>query len=325
MVIANEKTQLITQDNHTIPVYYFKNTDNLPQPKAIIQIIHGMSEHHVYYEDFIKYFNNLGFDIVIHDQRGHGNAVKNIKNLGYISGNHGGRKLISDGILVTEYIKNKFNNTPLILLGHSMGALVAKGMVIKTNKNNTNYYKILILTGSPGFFPNIICKIGRFLLNFEIKRQTTKKINGKHAISPITKFLVNYIFNFKFRKAHKIFAWVTRDSNWLNKILTDKRAAFIPQNQFFLDLIYLLEYIKNKKNIAVIDKNFPMLFLDGAVDPVNNKTRQSKKLINRFKSSGIKNIKHIIYPHARHHLCIEINRNDVFADIEKWLDSNKAK
>lgn len=317
--IHKEYFLLFTKDNHKIPVYYFKNTANLEQPKAIIQIIHGMSEHHAYYQDFINYFNNLGFDIFIHDQRGHGQAVRNIKQLGYITDTNGGSKLISDGILVSEHIKNNFEHIPLILFGHSMGALVAEGMVIKTNKKNNHYYHTLILTGSPGLFPSIVCKIGRFLINWEIKRQTIKKINGKRAISPFGGFLVNYVFNFQFRNEGKFFAWATRDKIWLDKFLTDKRAAFIPKNQFWLDLIYLLEFIKNNKKIAYINKDMPIIFLDGAVDPVNNKTRQTRKLIKRFKSLGINNIKHFIYPNTRHHLCIEINRNEVFKDIENCL------
>ena len=37
-----------------------------------------------------------------------------------------------------------------------------------------------------------------------------------------------------------------------------------------------MKYINNK------NKTLPILFLDGAVDPVNNKTKQTKKLIEKF-------------------------------------------
>lgn len=315
--MTSKKTTIKTPDNHHIPVYFFKNTINLDTPKANIQLIHGMCEHKDYYLDFIKYFNNLGYDITIHDHRGHGSAVENIADLGFLAEENGGKKLISDSILVTEHIRQESPNTELILLGHSMGALVAQVMLMQDHKENKNNYNILLLTGSPGYTPAIECWLGKLLIKFEIARQKLKK----HAVSPIAKFLVGYGFNFAFRKEHKLFAWTTRDNIWLDKFLADPRAGYIPPNQFWLDLIYLLEIVKNKKNHQYIRPEFPIIFLDGAVDPVNFKTNFTKKLINKFNKIGLKNIKQLVYPDTRHHLCIETNRDVIFADINKLITS----
>lgn len=309
------KTIIKTPDNYNIPVYFFKNTLNLDIPKANIQLIHGMCEHKDYYLDFIKYFTNLGYNITIHDHRGHGSAVENISDLGVLAEEDGGQKLISDSILVTKHIKQQNPNIDLVLLGHSMGALIAQSMLMQDHKENKNNYSILLLTGSPGYTPAIECSLGKLLIKFEILRQKLKK----HAISPTTSFLLNYVFNFSFRKEHKPFAWITKDNKWLDKFLADPRASYVPPNQFWLDLIYLLERVKNKKKYQYIKSDFPIVFLDGAVDPVNFKTNFTKKLIKKLNKIGIKNIKHLVYPNTRHHLCIEANRDVIFADINKLI------
>lgn len=300
-------------DQHSIPLFIFKAKQL--NPNGIIQIVHGMSEHHEYYLDFINYFNLHGYDIYIHDQRGHGKAVNKTSELGYLANQNGDKCLINDTIKVSEYIRKTNYNSQIMLLGHSMGALVAQAAVITSLANHKDYYCQLILTGTPGLAPWWQCKLGKLYLKFEIARQ----LHHKHSVSPFAKFLVNYIFNFNFRHEKKLFAWATRDKIWLEKFLADERAGFIPQNQFWIDLINLLEFIRSTKNLSHHNNKIPILYLDGADDPINNKTKQTQKLVTLLHQLGSTNVNHLVYPETRHHLCIEINRHDIFKDILKRL------
>ena len=42
--------------------------------RAVVQLVHGMSEHKERYIPFMQYLAKLGYVVVIHDHRGHGKS-----------------------------------------------------------------------------------------------------------------------------------------------------------------------------------------------------------------------------------------------------------
>ena len=54
--------------------------------RAVVQLVHGMSEHKERYIPFMEYLAEKGYITVIHDHRGHGKSVKNPDDLGYMYG-----------------------------------------------------------------------------------------------------------------------------------------------------------------------------------------------------------------------------------------------
>ena len=56
------------------------------KPRAIVQLVHGMSEHKERYIPFMQYLAKLGYVVVIHDHRGHGKSVKHQDDLGFTYG-----------------------------------------------------------------------------------------------------------------------------------------------------------------------------------------------------------------------------------------------
>ncbi|WP_286078086.1 alpha/beta fold hydrolase, partial [Thomasclavelia cocleata] len=137
--------------------------DNLPldviistcaDPKGIVQIAHGMCEYKERYLDFINNLNQNGYIVIIHDHRGHGKSVLNENDLGYFY-NDGASAIVEDIYLLSKYIKNRFNDLPLYLLGHSMGSLIVRNYIQKYD------YEIdgLIICGSPSY--NKLTKVGK--------------------------------------------------------------------------------------------------------------------------------------------------------------------
>lgn len=53
-------------------------------PKAIVQIVHGMCEYKERYLDFINFLNKNGYIVIIHDLRGHGKSILTKDDLGYL-------------------------------------------------------------------------------------------------------------------------------------------------------------------------------------------------------------------------------------------------
>ena len=90
--------------------------------RAVIQLVHGMSEHKERYLPFMKFLAKQGYVTVIHDHRGHGKSVKYQQDLGYTYGG-GANAMLQDIGTVNRKIHVHFPDLPVILMGHSMGSL----------------------------------------------------------------------------------------------------------------------------------------------------------------------------------------------------------
>ena len=124
--MKNEYTITSNQDSLKISVLEY-----VPEkPKCIVQIAHGMCEYKERYEEFMKFLCKNGCLCVINDHRGHGNSVKDENDLGYFY-DESGDAIVEDLHQITNYVKDKYPNLPLYLLGHSMGSLIVRKYIKK--------------------------------------------------------------------------------------------------------------------------------------------------------------------------------------------------
>ena len=106
-----KKIKINSTDNYKLSLHIF----DAKKPKAIIQIVHGMAEHQVRYENIANILSKNGFVVVTSDMRGHGLEEK---ELGFFKEKDGHQQLIEDQIKIREYIEENYNGTPVILFGH---------------------------------------------------------------------------------------------------------------------------------------------------------------------------------------------------------------
>ena len=56
------------------------------QPKAVLQIVHGIAERVERYDHFARYLNSLGYLVVAEDHMGHGKSLDENGVRGYFHG-----------------------------------------------------------------------------------------------------------------------------------------------------------------------------------------------------------------------------------------------
>ena len=113
-------------------------------PRAIVQIVHGLGEHMGRYDHVAQRLNSWGFDVRAHDHYGHGRS----------SGARGGlpstMRLVDDLAAVVDETRRVCPDVPLILLGHSMGGLVAASFIAR----EVRPVEALVMS-SPAFDPGL--------------------------------------------------------------------------------------------------------------------------------------------------------------------------
>ncbi|MBQ8963314.1 MAG: alpha/beta fold hydrolase [Clostridia bacterium] len=142
-------------ENLTIP----SQVDGLPlsvclvtpdsgEPKALVQLAHGMAEHKERYLPFMEYLADHGYAALINDHRGHGGSVRDPGDLGYFYAG-GADALVEDLHQLTLWLRSRFPDRKLFLFGHSMGSLAVR--VYRQRYDGD--IDALVVCGSPGRNP----------------------------------------------------------------------------------------------------------------------------------------------------------------------------
>lgn len=114
---------LIASTGDHVAVQDWPLDDDVPM-RGVVLIVHGLGEHGGRYNHVARKLNSWGFAVRAHDHYGHGESA------GVRGGLPDKKRLISDLADVVATTRGRMpRSTPLILLGHSLGGLVAAQFV----------------------------------------------------------------------------------------------------------------------------------------------------------------------------------------------------
>jgi len=68
-----------------------------------------------------------------------------------------------------------------------------------------------------------------------------------------------------------------------------------------------------------VPKDLPLFLLSGTMDPVGNFGSGVEKTYGLLRRAGSSDLTLKLYPDGRHEMLNEINREEVYHDIYKWL------
>ena len=81
--------------------------------------------------------------------------------------------------------------------------------------------------------------------------------------------------------------------------------------------------IQKKINLSRMQKNLPVYFFAGQLDPVGNMGNGVLQAVQAFKKAGMQDVLVELYPHMRHECHNEVGKEKVFADILQWLEQRR--
>ena len=226
------------------------------QPKAIIQISHGMAEHLERYENFIYFLVNNGFVVYMNDHLGHGKSVACEKQLGYFGKKTGYIYLCEDMKKLTDIAKNEYPDIPFILFGHSMGSMLAR-LYTERYGNETDG---VIYCGTTG--PNPAAAAGIALTSI------IAKLKGEYHRSELINKLAFGTYNNRINPKRTDFDWLTTDNSIVDKYINDPLCGFLFTAYGYRDLMNLISVISRPDWYTSIPETLPVYLIAGNEDPV---------------------------------------------------------
>ena len=294
-------------DGHQMPVY---NWLPATEPSCIVHVAHGMAEYAERYASIAPFFlkNNIG--LYAHDQRGHGRAVPSTDDLGRTPENWF-YKQVDDLKFVLQFLQQTHPGKKIFLLGHSMGSFIAQ-RYFQLYGNEING---LILSASNGQQdPLMPLGIGIAWIQ--------KNILGPHSKAILLDKLSFGKFNAKFKPNRTNFDWLSRDHSSVDKYMADPLCGFISTASYFYYFFQGIRDAFKKSNIEKIKKSIPVYCFAGDKDPVGLCGRGVLKLIENWKTAGATDITFDLYNDGRHEMLHEINKEQVLANILRFINRN---
>lgn len=286
-----EKVQLKAADGLLLSaaVFYAQET------KGIVQLIHGAREHKERYYPFMKYLNQHGLTAIISDNRGHGESINDRYPLGFMNGVD---QIVSDQLIVTNYIKKQYPTVNFHLFGHSLGSLFAR---VYIQEHDAKVRK-LVLSGMPNYVPGVKAGIAF--------GSAYTAITGKHGYSR----LLNYLTSNKISDS-----WISESLNNLEAYRKDPLCQIAYHNSGALTIFEADSKMHAFDSYLCRNPNLEILSVSGEGDPITGGEIGLRDSILSLYKAGYRKIKNIVYSGMKHEVLNEDNKQIVYNDIIQFL------
>ena len=276
------------------------------EPKGIIQMVHGMAEHIDRYDGPGTAFAEAGYIAVGHTHLGHGPKGQ---ILGYFGPEHGWQNLLDDVHALRLRTEKEHPGLPYILLGHSMGSFVVRCYLLQHAEGLAG----AILSGTGYFAPGTVrsgLALAKIQCAFGLAKKPSKLINAIGFSSS----------NKAFEPVRTKSDWLSRDEGTVDAYEADPLCGFMFTASGYKDMFTGLDMLSRTEDLRKIPKDLPVLFFSGDRDPVGDQGAGVKTVADQFRAAGVKDVTVTLYPDGRHEMFNELNRQEVYADVVRWMD-----
>ncbi len=278
--------------------------------RAVLQISHGMIEYVERYEAFAEYLTKKGFVVAGNDHLGHGESVQSQEFWGYFAPERGSDLVVEDLHQLRDKVQAEYPQAPYFMLGHSMGSFLLRKYLSKHGAGLSG--AVIMGTGTQS---DSAVKMGKRVCRLQARIHGWGHRGG---------FVEKQVFsgnNKKFEDEGPS-AWLTKDRDIVDAYVKEPRCTFQFTLNGFYNLFDTIYYINQPAHIQMIPKDLPLFFVSGEDDPVGDYGAGVKKAYGAYQQAGIKDISLKLYPTDRHEILNELDRENVYEDIYRWLQEH---
>ena len=285
------------------------------EPRAIMQIAHGMSEYIDRYSDFARWLASHGILVCGADHYAHGVNVNNPENWGVLPRDTGTDILVENFHLMRLSMEETYGTKlPYFVFGHSMGSFVVRAYIARHGQGLNG----AVICGT-GHNPKAVCDFGGFLA------RRIAKSKGDDYRSTFLNGLADGAYAKAIPNARTPFDWLNTDPEKVDEYIADPACGFMFSAGGYAALMGLTSEVADKKKIANIAKDLPVYFIAGDGDPVGNMGKGVTAVYGMFKAAGIQDVDCKIYQGMRHEILNEPGHLEVYEDVLAWLNAHMLR
>lgn len=276
-------------------------------PRAVVQIVHGMSEHVERYAPFAEFLVGRGFVVCANDHVGHGKTAGE-RDLGHMPLANGADVLVEDVHALREKVCERYPHARHVMFGHSMGSFVTR--VYLTRYADGLSAAILCGTGQQ---PRIQTVAGRVITRL------IAQIRGERHVSRFVDSLGAGAYGRAIKDARTDVDWISSDPDVVDEYIADPLCGQPFTVGAYATLASLVADATDARLARRVPKDLPLLFVAGAEDPVGDCGRGVARAVDEYRNAGVRLVEMGIYPGARHEILNEPCHEAVWHDVEEFL------
>lgn len=255
------------------------------EPKAAVQVHHGLAEHAGRYRRFAEALTGAGYVVYAPDQRASGRSARD----GYGDwGRDGWAGWVADFARLNALVRQEHPGLPVVLFGHSLGSFGAQHYLLDHSAD-----VVAALLSGTGDVEALVPAL---------------TAEGPADLSA---------FNAPFE--HRTgFEWLSRDPVEVDRYVADEACGWsAPMPPDMASLLAAAD----PDAAARVRSDLPLLLLSGDQDPVGGALGEGVHVTaGRYRTAGLTDVEVRLYPGARHEILNETNRDEVTVDIIVFLD-----
>lgn len=278
------------------------------KPVCVLQIVHGMSEYIDRYDEFARYLADRGILVVGDDHLGHGMSVEQGEPYGYFCREDAATVLVRDEHRLKKMTQEQYPGVPYIILGHSMGSFITRNYLMRYGSGVNG----AVIVGT-GMQPKAMLLCARALAAIQ------GVFFGERHVSKLVDKAAFGVYNKKIKEPKTSFDWLSRNEDNVRRYVEDPQCGFIFTVNGFQTLFRLIYQLHDQEQMRNMPVNLPVFFLSGAEDPVGGYGKGVEQAYESFRTIGMENVQMKLYPDDRHELLNEVDRENVYGDIYRWI------
>ncbi len=279
---------------------------------GVIQIVHGVTEHIMRYEEMAKYYTDKGIAVVGIDLLGHGLSTNNGQKVMYFGPAGSWNYALEDVRRCFVHAKEMYPDVPYTMLGFSLGSFLVRTFMIESS----SLVDGVVLVGT-GHTSDLEIKIAQSMVKKEEKRY------GDNVATDKIRSLTFGTYNKKFAPNKTDYDWLCVSPLALEEYINDSLRGENITVGLFRELLYGMKLSTNKKAIMNMTKVKPMLLLSGNMDPVGNFGKGVEKTYRLYKDAGFSDVEYKLYEGLRHDVLHDDEHSKIFDELYEWIKSRK--
>ncbi len=280
--------------------------------RAVLQICHGMVEYIRRYDEFAQFLCREGYYVVGNDHLGHGKSIQAKSEYGFFNEKYGNACVLGDMHTLRQRTEKKYPGVPYFMLGHSMGSSLLRQYI----QMYGNGLSGAVLMGTVADHKKAALLFGKRLC------RVMAAFRGWHYRSKMVDNLVLGAYNKKFKPARTRADWITSDNENLDMYVADPLCSFMSTVNAYYNVFSGMIGIQRKESVYMIPKGLPVLFVSGADDPVGEFGKGVRKIYEKYRAAGIRDVTLRLYTGDRHEILNETDRDQVYKDLLGWFEKH---